>query len=895
MKHRIATPLAVLLAFCYGGHLAAQSAEQSLAEQLMSDLERAKVNGDWQQAAGLVVDLFTSERVADVADDDAITLYNSGIDLLAALDDADRSRILDEAALAEFSRRGQQAGVLTARLSLASVAFWERQLDEALVMIEALIGDTRSSPQFADQYLGALVLRAHAYRFEKDNDACIELLTPVAAESGSDNFGNATSNTWFLVNRVLSLCHRNQGVANDWDMTSLEKAAAFAEAAATHIEQDAEVQPLDRAIAWDTRARTYWEMGRKGDAIAFERKAVTELEENGLDVGRDYALLAAILSVYLTRNGDAATALVYSERAVAAARAHYLRAFFGPRAATSDDRYYLLYATNAYFDSLAGLAEKGIEIPDSRIAAAFRYAQYTATSDIGNALKRVASDASARSREIRLYLDAQSRLREQWRQLSNDVALFATESERYAVAMAEKQAERAHVSAELVRLQESVSADVRAYLGLWDTDAVPLSTMQSSLDDDEMYFIITGIFSYVTVIAVTSTDVHWYRPTFERDEFCSMARAQRRSLSVMTDLDCANEMVGMRTTFQPLVPFDAALAHDLYERLFGPAVRVLGNKPNWIISATGVASTLAFPALLTDVAPADENTAPEFASLAWLGKEKTLFMAPKASAFTAARSSRSERDTSPLDLHVVVAGSPCIGEYAGDACSAMADAALSADNETFAAMATRRGTVDHDYTKLPALPGAFVELRRIGQRSDSVTELTGPAFTRSQVLDALSSPGDVLVLSTHALAADETGLDQPALVLSPRATEESPSMLLTAGDIAQLDLPYEWVVLSGCHTGSPAGDPRAEVFTGLALAFLQAGSQAVLVSTFEVLDGSSAEFVPDALEAYTSAPNVEKAEAVQLAVADLLSDPDRRALHHPSHWAGYALVGAAPK
>ncbi|MEO0577763.1 MAG: CHAT domain-containing protein [Pseudomonadota bacterium] len=892
---RIAALCAVLSGFCCEGHLSAQTADGTLAEQLKGNVEAAKLDGDWQRAAGLVVDVFMSERVGDLADDDALALYNTGVDLLAALDDADRSRILDEAALAEFSRRSNQTGVLTARLSLASVAFWERQLDDALVMIEALIDETRNRPQFADQYLGALVLRAHAYRFDKDNDACIELLTPIASEQRDEVYASATSNTWFLVNRVLSLCHRNQGVANDWDMDSLEKAAAFAEAAATHIEQDADSQPLDRAIALDTRARTYWEMGRKEEAIAFEHKAVTELETHGLDVGRDYAQQAAILSVYLARNDDAETALVYGERAVAAARAHYLRAFFGPRAATYDDRYYLLYATNAYFASLAGVAEKGIEIPDSRLDAAFQYAQYTATSDIGDALKRVAADASARSRDVRRYLGAQDRLRDEWRRLSREVSLLATESERYAAALAQKQEERASVSAELARLQDDVSADVRTYLGLWDTDAVSLATMQQSLDDDEMYFIITGIFSYVTVIAVTSTDVHWHRPAFERDEFCNLARAQRRSLSVMTDLDCANEMVGMQATFQPLAPFDVELAHDLYERLFGPAVRELGDKPNWIISATGLASTVAFPALLTDTVPVDEGAAPQFASLPWLGSQKTLFLAPKASAFTAARSSRSGRKASTSDLRVVVAGSPCIGEFAGDACASMADASVTADNETLSAMVTRRGAVDRDYTNLPALPGAFAELRRISQRIDDVTELTGPAFTRPRMLDALSSPGDVLVLSTHALAASESGLDQAALVLSPVATDESRSMLLTAGDVAQLELPYDWVVLSGCHTGSPAGDPRAEVFTGLALAFLQAGSQAVLVSTFEVLDGSSAEFVPDVLEAYAGGTRVRKAEAIRTAVAGLLSDPDSLALHHPTHWAAYAVVGAAPR
>ncbi|MEM8981724.1 MAG: CHAT domain-containing protein [Pseudomonadota bacterium] len=889
------TLCALLVGFFWGEFAAAQTTDNTHSDSLTANIERYKAAGDWQQASALVLSVFSSDRIDQLANDEALSLYNTGVELLAALDDADGSRLLDESALAEFSQRNYQTGILSARLSLASVAFWERELDDALPMVEALIDDTKNSAQFAEQYLGALVLRGHAYRFDSDYDNCIELLTPLLA-APQDDFANATSNTLFLVNRVLSLCHRNRGVANDWDNEDLSKAEAFAEAAAKHIERDPESQPLDRAIAWDTRARTYWEMGDKENAVAFERRAVTELETAGLDVGRDYALLAGLLSVYLTRSDKAGEALIYGERAVAAARAHYLRAFFGPRAAAYDDRYYLLYATNAYFESLGKLAAAGNEISANQLDAAFQYAQYTATSDIGSALKQVAIGASTRSDDIRRYLDTQQDLRDRWRQLSSEVALLATESTRYANALAQKRIERAAVAKQLTNLHDDASTDVRTYLGLWDTDSVSLAEMQQALDDDEVYFIITGIFSYVTVIAVTSRDIHWHRPDFARDEFCDLARQHRRSLSVMTDLDCNNRIVAINSTFQPLSPFDPIVAHDLYARLFEPAIKALGNKPNWIVSATGIASTIALPALLTDRTPLNDDQVPAFATLPWLGKQKALFMSPKASAFVVARSNRASDVGSADRLQVTVAGAPCVGEYSGGNCAAKMSAAAAADPPTRVAMVTRRGAVNADYSRLPALPGAAAELRRISHTIDNVTQLIGPTFNRKQLLQTLKAPGDVLVLSTHALADAESNLDEPALVLSPSGDDEHPSnMLLPASDIAQLVLPYDWVVLAGCHTGSPDGDPRAEVFTGLALAFLQAGSKAVLVSTFELLDSTSATIIPAVLAAYASDRNVNKAEALRLAIAELLANSENRLAHHPSQWAPYAVVGTAPQ
>jgi CHAT domain-containing protein len=65
---------------------------------------------------------------------------------------------------------------------------------------------------------------------------------------------------------------------------------------------------------------------------------------------------------------------------------------------------------------------------------------------------------------------------------------------------------------------------------------------------------------------------------------------------------------------------------------------------------------------------------------------------------------------------------------------------------------------------------------------------------------------------------------------------------------------------------------------------LYAGAQGVLVTLWDVNDGSTAEFMRLFYEAFRS--NRNKAWAVQVAMAEI-----RRRYIHPYYWAPFVLVG----
>ena len=114
-----------------------------------------------------------------------------------------------------------------------------------------------------------------------------------------------------------------------------------------------------------------------------------------------------------------------------------------------------------------------------------------------------------------------------------------------------------------------------------------------------------------------------------------------------------------------------------------------------------------------------------------------------------------------------------------------------------------------------------------GAELDKAVYLGGRA-TVSQV-KALSKSGElararVVHFATHGLLAGQTAMfaknkTEPALLLTPPAeASEEDNGLLTASEVAQLNLNADWVVMSACNTAAGSNE-GAEALSGLARAF----------------------------------------------------------------------------
>jgi CHAT domain-containing protein len=106
---------------------------------------------------------------------------------------------------------------------------------------------------------------------------------------------------------------------------------------------------------------------------------------------------------------------------------------------------------------------------------------------------------------------------------------------------------------------------------------------------------------------------------------------------------------------------------------------------------------------------------------------------------------------------------------------------------------------------------------------------------------------------------------------------------LSLYDMAHLHLPVEMVVLSGCATGLNVVTPGDELM-GLVRGLLQAGAQSLVLSLWDVHDGTAKEFM---VEFYKQLElGHPKAEAMRAASIRL-----KERYPHPYYWAPFLLIG----
>ena len=151
----------------------------------------------------------------------------------------------------------------------------------------------------------------------------------------------------------------------------------------------------------------------------------------------------------------------------------------------------------------------------------------------------------------------------------------------------------------------------------------------------------------------------------------------------------------------------------------------------------------------------------------------------------------------------------------------------------------------------------------------------------------------VVAFATHGLVAGELdALAEPALVLTPpAAASAADDGLLTASEVALLDLDAEWVILSACNTASGDGRPGADALSGLAKAFFYAGTRALLVSHWPVWSEAAVPLTTRMLREASVHPERGRAQALRQSMLALMADATRPYHAHPKFWGPFVVVG----
>lgn len=182
-----------------------------------------------------------------------------------------------------------------------------------------------------------------------------------------------------------------------------------------------------------------------------------------------------------------------------------------------------------------------------------------------------------------------------------------------------------------------------------------------------------------------------------------------------------------------------------------------------------------------------------------------------------------------------------------------------------------------------ALPGSEIEANAIAKLFNT-TAILGPNATKANLLKKLPQ-ASLIHFATHGTMDDRSGSESAIILASPIDKNDPIAELnssLTAGEILDLRLKADLVVLSACNTGR--GQITGEGVIGLTRSFLSAGVPSLVVSLWQVPDKPTSSLMIAFHENRKKGNG--NAQALRQAMLATMKD-----YPNPQDWAGFMVVG----
>ena len=334
-----------------------------------------------------------------------------------------------------------------------------------------------------------------------------------------------------------------------------------------------------------------------------------------------------------------------------------------------------------------------------------------------------------------------------------------------------------------------------------------------------------------------------------------------------------------------LIPtFDVEEALTLYRQIFAPAEPMLDGVRHVVVVPDGALQSLPLGVLITKK-PENWARKPKLSAyrkVEWLAKKYAMTVLPSVSSLRALRQfAKTARASRPF----IGFGDPELdGGTAGGR------------GVDVASLFTRGAVADVDavreLTRLPDTADELIALATAQGVGEEAIYLQARA-TETRVRSMDLSDYRILAFATHGLVSGEMkGLAEPALVFTPPETgTEADEGLLTASEIATLELDADWVILSACNTAAADGTPGAEGLSGMAKAFFYAGARALLVSHWSVNSEAAVAITTGMLGEMADNPEIGRAEALRRSMLAMMETKGKDHFAHPMFWAPFVVVG----
>ncbi len=432
------------------------------------------------------------------------------------------------------------------------------------------------------------------------------------------------------------------------------------------------------------------------------------------------------------------------------------------------------------------------------------------------------------------------------------------------------------------RLEDALAASRAAivrrfpdYLSLAEPAPRTVAETQALLREEEALVVILPGPQASLIWAVTRDSAEWSEIETGEAELASQVTALRRALDPLAGE--SNAGAGIPASF------DIARAYDLYRLLLGRFEPMLSGKRHLLLVPAGPLSSLPFQVLVTGPPRGGLGDDEALKQAQWLIRRHALSVLPSVQSLSALRKLSPNGAAAKPFFGM---GDPVFGDSPKQQESAPGRGAALPPLAAVYSSGVANLRVLQSLSSLPETAG---ELLTVGHTLGATEEDINlrDAATKARLRSSPLKDYRILHFATHGLVAgDLSGLNEPALVLSlPAGAAQADDALLTASEVATLDLNADWVVLSACNTAS--GDKvGADALSGLARAFIFAGARALLVSHWAVDSQAAVELTTRTFAILRAAPPLGRAEAFRRAMLSLIDEG-----HSPGYWAPFIIAG----
>lgn len=660
--------------------------------------------------------------------------------------------------------------------------------------------------------------------------------------------------------------------------------------ALTDARRDAEAEPLlrralvinERALGADSAAAAYntidlarlkLRQGQYADAQAMAERGVENLARVRGTQDFEVAWARTTLASVLENQNRFDPALVQLRQATAAFQAQMdrSRADRGTSGLAEQASY-----RNAFMDHVFLLWRAHAADParsDALTSEAFDIVQLAQATGTEAAVARMAARFASGTDKLAGIVRAREEALERWR--AKDASLVQllgrARSERDPKQETALRAELRELESRLKEAEERIAREFPDYHELSSPRPAQLSEIQALLRPDEAMILWLVGNRRSLIMAIRRDRTLFARVDVSRAELNQAVRSLREGLDP-THV----------TSLSDIPRFDTTKAHELYRSIFAPIEPALDGARNLFLVPDAGLQSLPLGVLVTVASRPPVAEIGDYRDVSWLSKRYATTVLPSVGALKSLRRfARTARASAPF----IGIGDPTLDGPPG-----------ATRGINVGKLYSRGAVADADeLRKLPPLPETADELQAIAKTlgADANDLYLGARASEKQVRAAEFKRYRVVAFATHGLMAGEfSDIGEPALVLTPpaQATPEDDG-LLTASEIAALQLDADWVILSACNTAAADGTPGAEGLSGLARAFFYAGSRALLVSHWAVLSDATVKLTTKMLGEAEADPALPRSEAHRRAMLALADDKDNPHYAHPMFWAPFVVVG----